>query len=67
MTYLYSYDKTLILTINYRMPPVHPLPQQGLNIGAIKTAMEGISDEGILGKLKPVVEPMLEKLTGLAG
>lgn len=36
-------------------------------IGAIKTAMEGISDEGILGKLKPVVEPMLEKLTGLAG
>lgn len=29
---------------------------------AIKTAMEGISDEGILGKLKPVVEGLMEKI-----
>ncbi len=36
-------------------------------INTIKTAMEGISDEGIVGKLKPVVEPLLEKLTALAG
>lgn len=30
--------------------------------GAVKTAMEGISDEGILGKLKPVVEALMEKI-----
>ena len=29
---------------------------------AIKTAMAGISDEGILGKLKPAVETLMEKL-----
>ena len=29
---------------------------------SIKTAMEGISDEGILGKLKPVVATLMEKL-----
>ena len=29
---------------------------------AIKTALEGISDEGILGKLKPVVEALMEKI-----
>ena len=29
---------------------------------AIKSAMDGISDEGILGKLKPVVESLMEKL-----
>lgn len=28
----------------------------------IKTAMEGISDEGILGKLKPVIEGLMEKI-----
>lgn len=28
----------------------------------IKSAMEGISDEGILGKLKPVVEGLMEKI-----
>ena len=28
----------------------------------IQTSMDGISDEGIMGKLKPVVEPLLEKL-----
>ena len=31
----------------------------------IKTAMDGISDEGILGKLKPVVEPLMEKITAM--
>lgn len=29
---------------------------------AIKTAMESISDEGILGKLKPVVKALMEKI-----
>ena len=29
---------------------------------AIKSAMDGISDEGILGKLKPVVDSLMEKL-----
>ena len=29
---------------------------------AIKSAMDGISDEGILGKLKPVVEALMEKI-----
>lgn len=29
---------------------------------SIKSAMEGISDEGILGKLKPVVATLMEKL-----
>ena len=29
---------------------------------AIKAALDGISDEGILGKLKPVVEALMEKL-----
>lgn len=29
---------------------------------AIKSAMEGISDEGILSKLKPVVEALMEKI-----
>jgi len=29
---------------------------------AIKTAMAGISDEGILGKLKPVVEGLMNKI-----
>ena len=28
-----------------------------------KTAMDGISDEGILGKLKPAVDALLEKLS----
>ncbi len=31
-------------------------------IDAITSAMSGITDEGILGKLKPVVDPLLEKL-----
>jgi len=31
---------------------------------AIKTSMEGISDEGVLGKLKPAVDGLLEKLNG---
>jgi hypothetical protein len=31
----------------------------------IKAAMEGISDEGILGKLKPVVEALMEKINAL--
>ena len=29
---------------------------------AIKTAMEGISDDGILSKLKPVVDALMEKI-----
>jgi len=29
---------------------------------SIKTAMSGISDEGILGKLKPVVDALMEKI-----
>ncbi|MFK7768719.1 MAG: hypothetical protein AB8B55_15975 [Mariniblastus sp.] len=29
---------------------------------AVKTAMGGISDEGILGKLKPVVDGLMEKI-----
>ena len=29
---------------------------------SIKSAMDGISDEGILGKLKPVVEALMEKI-----
>jgi hypothetical protein len=32
---------------------------------AIKTAMEGISDEGLLGKLKPVVEALMEKIKAM--
>ncbi len=31
----------------------------------IKAAMEGISDEGILGKLKPVVDALMEKISAL--
>jgi hypothetical protein len=31
----------------------------------IKAAMEGISDEGILGKLKPVVDALMEKINAL--
>ena len=31
--------------------------------GAVETAMEGISDEGILGKLKPAVDALMEKLS----
>ena len=31
--------------------------------GGIKTALEGISDEGILGKLKPAVDGLMEKLS----
>lgn len=30
--------------------------------GTIKSAMEGISDDGILSKLKPVVEALMEKI-----
>ena len=30
---------------------------------AIKSAMDGISDEGILGKLKPVVEALMKKIS----
>ena len=32
-------------------------------VDAIKSAMDGISDEGILAKLKPVVESLMEKLS----
>ena len=32
----------------------------------IKAAMEGISDEGILGKLKPVVDALMEKIKAFA-
>lgn len=32
---------------------------------AVKTAMEGISDEGILGKLKPVVDALMEKINAM--
>jgi len=32
----------------------------------IKSAMEGISDEGVLGKLKPVVDALLEKIGAFA-
>ncbi len=32
---------------------------------AVTTALEGISDEGILGKLKPAVEGLMEKLKSL--
>ncbi len=31
---------------------------------AVKAAMEGISDEGILGKLKPAVDGLMEKMNG---
>ena len=31
-------------------------------VAAVEKAMEGISDDGILSKLKPVVGPLLEKL-----
>lgn len=31
-------------------------------VDAIKSAMGGISDEGILGKLKPVVDALMEKI-----
>lgn len=31
-------------------------------VDAIKGAMGGISDEGIMAKLKPVVDPLMEKL-----
>jgi hypothetical protein len=34
---------------------------------AVTKAMEGISDEGILGKLKPAVDGLMEKLDGFAG
>ena len=30
----------------------------------VKSAMDGISDEGILGKLKPAVDGLMEKLNG---
>ena len=30
---------------------------------AVKSAMEGISDEGILSKLKPVVDSLMEKIS----
>ena len=30
----------------------------------VKAAMEGISDEGILGKLKPAVDGLMEKMNG---
>lgn len=31
----------------------------------IKAAMEGISDEGLLGKIKPVVEALMEKIKAM--
>ena len=33
-------------------------------IGKVKEAMGGIKDEGILSKLKPAIEPLMEKLKG---
>lgn len=33
-------------------------------VEGIKSAMGGITDEGILGKLKPVVDSLMEKLNG---
>ena len=32
---------------------------------AIKSAMDGVSDESLLSKLKPVVDPILEKIKAL--
>ena len=34
---------------------------------AVTSAMEGISDEGILGKLKPAVDGLMEKLDAFTG
>ena len=35
--------------------------------GTVTKAMEGISDEGVLGKLKPAVDGLMEKLDAFAG
>lgn len=37
----------------------------GKFVAAVEAAMSGISDEGILGKLKPAVAALMEKINGM--